>query len=139
TARHEARMAQTLRQFEDRLCSALGLRDRDMALEAFEVVTGALMRRLMPREAHDFAAQLPARVRERLMEEPPGPDRSVTRTAIEDELARRLSLSIEEASRLVERIGATLGEFVSQGELEQVRDQLPGSLKPLIGHAPSMA
>ena len=131
-SRHAARAENTLRQFAARLQERLGLSDGDRALAAFEVVTSSIVRRLTPPEAQDFAAQLPSSLREKLLDLPAGPDFAVTRASIDTEVARRLNLDLESASVLVRRVGESLADFVSDGELDDVVNQLPHELKKLI-------
>lgn len=131
-ARHDARASQTLRDFAARIQRLVQLESPERALVAFEVVASGLMRRLTPEEANDFAAQLPARLRERLSELPAGPDYDVTRATIEEEMARRLDLDPDSASELVSRIGAALEAVISAGEIDQVRGQLPREMKSIL-------
>jgi CBS domain-containing protein/uncharacterized protein (DUF2267 family) len=127
-----ARALQTLHEFEERLRHLLELDDRPTALEAFYVVASGIVRRITPAEAHDFISQLPALVRDRLYELPPGPDRQVTLTSIDEEMADRLRLPFERAAQLVDKVAAALPLFVSEGELEDVRAQLPWRMRKLI-------
>ena len=127
-----ARALQALNEFEDKLKDLLELDDRDMALEAFYVVASGIVRRLTPAEAHDFISQLPALVRERLYELPPGPDRRVTLMAVDEEMAKTLRLPVERAAQLVDKVAAALPLFVSEGELEDVRAHLPWRMRKLI-------
>ncbi|HVJ20814.1 MAG TPA: CBS domain-containing protein [Polyangiaceae bacterium] len=130
--RHKVHADQTFHDFLRRLQAATGLDSAERALTAFLVVATAVMRRISPAEASDFAAQLPSRLRERLLELPAGPDRAVTLSAIEAELARRLDLDGTTAADLVKRIGSVVGTFVSEGEVDNVRAQLPRELKSLF-------
>jgi CBS domain-containing protein/uncharacterized protein (DUF2267 family) len=127
-----ARAVQTLRDFQERLAHVLDLDDLSVALEAFYVVASGIVRRLTPAEAHDFISQLPGLVRERLYELPPGPDRRVTLTSIDEDMAMALRLSFPSAVRLVDKVAAALPLFVSEGELEDVRAQLPWRMRKLI-------
>jgi CBS domain-containing protein/uncharacterized protein (DUF2267 family) len=127
-----ARAVQTLHDFEERLRQLLELDDRATALEAFYVVASGIVRRITPAEAHDFISQLPSLVRERLYELPPGPDRRVTLTSIDEDMANALRLRFETAAQLVDKVAAALPLFVSEGELEDVRAQLPWRMRKLI-------
>lgn len=133
--RRQDRRSQTLRAFVARLQRELDLVDPQDALDAFEVVAANLVRRLTPGEAKDFAAQLPGELRERLLDVRSGPDRSVTLERIEAELARRLELDRESARRLALQVGQSLRDFISPGELADVRGQLPRELQQLIPEA----
>ncbi len=127
-----ARAVQALHDFEERLRGLLELDDRQTALEAFYVVASGIVRRLTPAEAHDFISQLPALVRERLYELPPGPDRRVTLLAVDEDMAATLRLPVERAAALVDKVAASLPLFVSEGELEDVRAHLPWRMRKLI-------
>ncbi len=130
--RHLSRAGTTLHDFSVHLGEALGLGDPYRALTAFEVVATALVQRLTPEEARDFAAQLPSILRERLMELPPGPDRAVTRESLEADMAMRLDLDPESAAALVRRVAVTMEDFVSEAEVEQVISQLPRDMKAIF-------
>lgn len=128
-----ARAARTLRDFAGSVQKQIGVESPERAIAAFEVVAAGLMRRLTPEEANDFAAQLPLRLREQLLDLPAGPDYDVTRASIEDEMARRLDLDPDTASALVRQVGVALESVISHGELEQVRGQLPREMKNILG------
>ncbi|MBK7860936.1 MAG: CBS domain-containing protein [Archangiaceae bacterium] len=127
-----ARAVQALHDFENRLRELLALEDRETALEAFYVVSSGIVRRLTPAEAHDFISQLPSLVRERLYELPPGPDRRITLSSVDEDMAVALRLPFDEAARLVDRVAEALPLFVSEGELEDVRAHLPWRMRRLI-------
>lgn len=130
--RHAAHTQQTLRQFTERLERELGLKDDLLALGVFEIVAAAIMRRLTPAEAQDFAAQLPFEIRERLLDLPAGPDKNVTRESITRDVVGRLGVEPGQAWRLVENVGAAMADLVSPGEIADVVDQLPSDLKPIF-------
>ena len=130
--RRWARAEQTLNQFARRLQHVLEWSDREQALLAFEIVAAALMQRLTPGEAKDFAAQLPSAISERLLELEAGPDPTVTLGFIDEEVALQLDLDLGSARQAVRRIGAALGEFVSEGEVAHMTSQLPNEMKQLL-------
>jgi len=130
--RREARRQQTLRRFSRRLMALTGLGDAEQALVAFEVVASALAHRLTPREAQHFAAQLPKDLRAYVTGLARGPDRGVTRESIEAALAIRLDIGSERARELATSIGGAIAELVSPGEIEDMRAQLPRSLRSLL-------
>jgi CBS domain-containing protein/uncharacterized protein (DUF2267 family) len=138
-ARHEqrskARRAQTLHTVGERLVKVTGLKRASDAISAFEVVVSHLARRLTADEAKDFASQLPAILREKVLRRSSAPDLHVTRESIEKAMARRLDCGRVRAAELVSRIGHAMGEFVSEGELADVRGQLPKDLKPIFQRA----
>jgi predicted transcriptional regulator/uncharacterized protein (DUF2267 family) len=131
--RHRAAAAeQTLHEFQDRLRGFLLIDDPDRALQAFEIVVSALVRRVTPGEAQDFVSQLPSLIREKLLDLPAGPDRAITRASIEDEIERRLPLQRETSAGLLCRIAASMPQFVSPGAVQHLVDQLPSDLKELF-------
>src|SRR5690606_6043186 len=76
-----------------------GLGTADEAEGALEVVLHHVLRRLTPDEAKDLIAQLPSLLHEELRSLPPGPDKSITRSGLEEALARRLGVDDERAAQ----------------------------------------
>jgi uncharacterized protein (DUF2267 family) len=103
----------------------------EQAEVALDAVLPLLVRRLIPGEAEDLAAQLPSLLRERLPL-PDGPDKRVTRESIEAELVRRLEVAPERAAEILRAVGATLARSVSPGQIEEVRAQLPEELRAIF-------
>lgn len=99
---------------------------------ALEVFLSCIVRRLSPGEAKDFLAQLPSLLQPKFKALPPGPDKSITREVIEAEMARRLNVDEERAADLVTTVGEALAERVSEGEMEDVRRQLPAQLRSIF-------
>jgi uncharacterized protein (DUF2267 family) len=130
--RHWARSEQTLRDFSGRLQRILGWSDADQAIVAFELVASSIARRVTPQEAQDFAAQLPSVIREWLLDLTTEPDFTITRASIEKAMAVQLNLEQAAAAEVVRRIGQSLGEFVTEGELRHVVSQLPTEMKELL-------
>ncbi len=135
SARSAAHRAQTLRAFVARLIRITGLRREVDALAAFEVFASGIAGRLNPNEAKDFAAQLPADLRERLPPHGDGSDRRITRGSIERDMARRLEVDPGRATELVWRLGQHFSELVSEGEARDVVAQLPKNLQSIFEHA----
>jgi CBS domain-containing protein/uncharacterized protein (DUF2267 family) len=131
-AHHLARAEQTLFAFEARLMSLAGLPDRERAMTAFEVLASGIMRRLTAAEAGAFAAQLPALMRERLLDLPAGPDRKVTLAFIEDDMSKRMNVTADESSSLVRRVARALSELVTEGSVEHLKRQLPRDMQVLF-------
>lgn len=134
-ARRASRRASTLSAFTHRVQELTGLASAKDALTAFDVVASALAARLQPAEARDFAAQLPSSIREGLLAQAPGPDKSVSRQSMQREMADRLGLNARRADELVTRLCEHMDALVSKGELEDVIGQLPRDLKLLFHHA----
>lgn len=130
--RHRAHQQTTLARFARQLRDALGVDDPELALEAFDVVARHLVRRLTAAEANAFTSQLPAIIREQLLDVRAGPDRQISFPVIVDAMSWQLGLGPADAAELVRRVGRALGEFVSEGELRGVRSQLPNDLKELL-------
>ncbi len=127
----EARAEGTYGRLLNGLRAQAKLESSAQAEAALDAALPMLLRRLIPGEAEDLAAQLPSLLRERLPL-PDGPDRSVTRESIEAELARRLDVAPERASEILQAIGATLAKSVSPGQIEEVRAQLPEDLRAIF-------
>ncbi|MBK7857969.1 MAG: DUF2267 domain-containing protein [Archangiaceae bacterium] len=130
--RREARRQQTMRRFAGRVMAITGLADAQQALAAFEVVASGLAQRLTPREAEDFAAQLPRDFRRYLTARAGGPDRGVSRRSIETAIALRLDVSAARAAELASAVGSAITELVSPGEIADMVGQLPRSMRGLL-------
>jgi hypothetical protein len=89
---------------------------------------------LNPHEALDFVSQLPSTVRDELVL-PASPDLNVTLESIVEEMAWRLGIDPGNAASMVQRVGSALGEFVSAGEIEHVKSQLPSEMKLILSGA----
>jgi CBS domain-containing protein/uncharacterized protein (DUF2267 family) len=130
--RRAARMLQTSREAARKVQDATGLDDTESAMTALEVVVEGLVRRLTPSEAHDLLAQLPMELNKRLYGVPSGPDRSLTRETIEEDLVRRLDIAADQAHELLDGVGTALEDMVSAGEIAHVRAQLPADLRSIF-------
>jgi len=132
--RHTRRMLQSVHRAVNLIRDATGLEEFEQALVALEVVVRGIVKRLPLREASALLAQLPSELRERLLQMPtgPGPDRGLTRDAIDLELARRLDIEIPNASAVVDDVGRALRYLVGDAELAQVRELLPSELRSLV-------
>lgn len=127
----EARAEGTYWRLMSDLRAEAKLETGEQAEVALDAALPLLVRRLIPGEAEDLAAQLPSLLRERLPL-PDGPDKRVTRESIEAELVRRLDVAPERASQILRAIGATLARSVSPGQIEEVRAQLPEDLRAVF-------
>lgn len=119
----------------DLASAATGIVDRARALTALEVMVEWIARRLTRDEAKDMLSQLPAEVRDRLIDRRVGPDRHVTRAVLEGELERRVGIAAAESSALVPKLGGALAMLLSPGELAQVLGQLPEELRSVFPDA----
>jgi uncharacterized protein (DUF2267 family) len=128
-ARRGSRAKATYRRFLDEVREDATLETIEQAETALEIVVGSLVRRLTPDEAKDLLSQLPSILQASVRSLPPGPDKLVTREAIEAELVSRLDVDPERATELLATIGATIARKVSPGQMRDVQGQLPGALR----------
>jgi CBS domain-containing protein/uncharacterized protein (DUF2267 family) len=124
-----ARAEATLRRLLNRVRLEARLDDTEQAESALEVVLTMLVRRLTPDEAKDLVAQLPSLLQPALRRYATGPDKSVGRAAIEGALAERLGVDSARAAALLDAVGTVIAQSVSEGQMEDVRKQLPQELR----------
>jgi CBS domain-containing protein/uncharacterized protein (DUF2267 family) len=91
-----------------------------------------LCRRLAPREAQHLIAQLPSILQPQLDQCLDGPDRLVTADAIREELRRSLGVSLDVAESTMQAVFRVVSETVSEGQIDEVRGQLPADMKYLF-------
>ncbi len=127
--RRVARAESTLGRLLNQVRADAGLGDADQARAALDVVLTSIVRRLTPDEAADLIAQLPSLLQPELRALQPGPDKDITRSSIEAEIARRLDVDSARAGALLDAIGGTVARSVSAGQVEHVRRQLPQELR----------
>lgn len=127
--RRVGRAEATVGRLLNQLRADAGLEDTDQARAAFDIVLTSLVRRLTPDEAADLIAQLPSLLQPELGALQPGPDKDITRSSIEAEIARRLDVDSARAGALLDAIGGTVARNVSVGQVEHVRRQLPQELR----------
>jgi uncharacterized protein (DUF2267 family) len=108
------------------------LETTEQAMLALDVVVSGLVRRVTPGEAKDMLAQLPSELRERWLNLPAGPDRDVTRESMVRELAERLDIHARAADDLARAVGLALSALISEGELDDLRHQLPKAMRELL-------
>lgn len=130
--RHEGRATRSYEELIARTLAIAGLDTRERALVALEEVLGGILRRITRDEANQLLAQLPSLLRCRVSSAAHGPDRSVTRTTVEDGLVRRLQVSRQEAAAMVFTVCEAFGATISSGEIENVRSQLPGEMRNML-------
>src|SRR5690606_5220734 len=127
--RRLARAEATYRRMLANVRTATGLDSEDEAEAALEVVLAMLVRRLTPDEADDLIAQLPSLLQPRLRRQPDGPDKSITREAIEQSLASRLNVPASRAAELLDARSSVIAQSVTEGQMDDVRRQLPQELR----------
>jgi uncharacterized protein (DUF2267 family) len=134
--RHDARRRQVYARLVKRTVELTGLDSAEDAEHALLIVLSALLRRLTPGEAADLLAQLPSSLRDyAIANVPGGPDLSVRRALIEDQLVSALEVGHARAAQLVRQVGRALGEGISRGEMNDVKSQLPPDLKEILNVA----
>lgn len=127
-----ARAEATLGRLLNKLREEAGLENAEEARTAMDVVLGSLLRRLTAQEAEHVIAQLPSLLQDSLRRLRPGPDKSITRDAIESELARRLDSSPERAAEVLTAVAGMVAQVVSPGQMADVQVQLPRELAELF-------
>jgi CBS domain-containing protein/uncharacterized protein (DUF2267 family) len=132
-ARRRAGRAQsTYGRLLNRVRTTTGLDSSEQAETALEIVLTAIVSRLTPQEARDLIAQLPSLLQPTLRPAATGPDKSITREAVETELADQLGLTPARASEVLEGVGAVIAQSVSQGQVEDMQRQLPEGLREIF-------
>jgi CBS domain-containing protein/uncharacterized protein (DUF2267 family) len=106
--------------------------DPARAKRALTVAVCMLCRRLSPDEAHHLVAQLPSLMQPGLDRCFDGPDRGVTASAIEKELASVLGIDAKAAGRTLQAICKAVAASVTAGEIAEVRGQLPEDMRGLF-------
>lgn len=124
-------------EFIHRVQGLTGIQDRDKAEKATSAVMGTLCGRLTRDEAMDLEAQLPngidsmcqGNILTSLLKQVTGPNR-LDRDAFLDRVAEKAELEgREQASSVATAVFHVVKEQISQGEAEDVADQLPSKLK----------
>ena len=118
--------------FITRAQKALSLEDRQRTVEIVEAVLVTLARRLEPAARADIAAQLGGGLKEMF---PEGDEAELipleeyyNRVAARAELGR--SDAVDSANEVIQ----VLKEALSEGEFEDLADELPRGYAPLLGH-----
>lgn len=127
-----ARAEATLRRMLANVRDAAGLDTDEAAEAALEVVLTMLVRRLTPDEAKDLIAQLPSLLQPTLRRQPSGPDKEIDRDTVEESLARQLKVDRREAARILEAVGSVIAQSVTEGQMDDVRRQLPQDLREVF-------
>ncbi|MCL4765548.1 MAG: DUF2267 domain-containing protein [Hyphomicrobiaceae bacterium] len=129
--RAKARAEATYARMIQAVVEATGL-ERDRSERALLIACCMLCRRLTPDEAQDLIAQFPSMLKPHLDQCLSGPDRDVTRQAMEDEVSKSIGATAENASRVIQAIFDVVADNVSPGQIAEVRGQLPEDMKDLI-------
>lgn len=137
--RSAARAEATYRRVVNQLHADTGLENDVQTEIALGIVLDSLVRRLTPGEAEDLIAQLPSLLQPALYALPLGPDKLVTRETIEQQLVQQLGVDPSRAAKLLATTGALIAQTVSTGQMEDVRGQLPESLREVFLEAPVAA
>lgn len=111
-----------------------GPADRDHAEQATLTVLADLGKRLAGNEPHDLASQLPGELQDPLLRHN---GESETTDDLDDFLRRVAEhegrgCGPEEARAHVRAVLATMSSFVSRGEIDDLRSQLPAGFAPLF-------
>lgn len=130
--RSAARARSTLGRLLNQVRTETGFETVDQAETALTIVLGAVVRRLTPDEAKDLLAQLPSLLQSALQSQAVGPDKTVTRESMETALVERLNVDRTRAGKLLDAIGATIAQNVSEGQMQDVRRQLPETLRGMF-------
>lgn len=130
--RRAARAEETYGRFLNQVQAETGLHTADEADAALDIVLTSLVRRLTAGEAKDLISQLPSLLHPTLLALPPGPDKLITRASIEGELAQRLNVYPAHAAELLMAVGTVVAQNVSEGQMEDVRGQLPEALREVF-------
>ncbi|HEU4620244.1 MAG TPA: DUF2267 domain-containing protein [Gammaproteobacteria bacterium] len=124
-----ARAEATLRRLLNRVRLEAKLENAEQAEDALDVVLTMLVRRLTPEEAKDLIAQLPSLLQPALRRHALGPDKSIGLAAMLDALAERLGVDSDRAAAVLNAVGAVIAQSVTEGQMEDVRKQLPRELR----------
>lgn len=125
--------AQTWAHFLKELRARGGL-GRELAERAASSVMCALEQRIVGGEVDDLEAQLPSRLRELLQRCPShagNPPRRFGRDEFIGMIAKDLDVEPEEAEHLARVVFQTVRERLSDGEVDDVSNQLPRDLEDL--------
>lgn len=132
TRRSAARAQATYGRMLNQLKAEAGLDSSEQAETALEIVLGAIVQRLTPNEANDLIAQLPSLLQPTLRALPPGPDKTISRQTIEDELSERLGTDRSRMWQVLVSVGNVVAQTVSPGQIEDVHGQLPDGLRGIF-------
>lgn len=137
-----ARLARLIEEYRTAAAAGMAasdLSDVDADLEspesaeaAIEIVLGAIVQRLVPGEAKDLISQLPSLLQPKLRVLASGPDKTITRQAIEAELSERLGIDQARSRQICAAVGTIVAQTVSPGQIDDVRGHLPEDLRDIF-------
>jgi uncharacterized protein (DUF2267 family) len=133
-----ARAEQTYNRMVRNIERAAAL-ENDRARRAVPLVLCMICRRLTPQEARHLVAQVPSKLQPLLDQCFDGPDRRVTLEIMKEELRSVLDLDDEHATSVLEAVCRSVVDSVSEGQIDDVRGQLPRAMKglfPALGSEP---
>jgi uncharacterized protein (DUF2267 family) len=108
----------------------------DKLLPITHDLLGSLIRRLHYTGAARFTAQLPAELREELLDMPAGPDRSITVGKLVEQMINRYHLEEPKARSVIFNFFAALEELIPEAEIELMKNQLPEEFRALFIGSP---
>ncbi|HNP37547.1 MAG TPA: CBS domain-containing protein [Woeseiaceae bacterium] len=127
-----ARAEATLARLVNAVQAETSLEDRQQSQNAIDTTLALLVQRITPGEANNFIAQLPSLLQPALRALPLGPDKSIDRKTLVDELSRQLGLDTAQAERLAGQVIGTIMTAISPGQADDLRRQLPEDLRSLF-------
>jgi len=132
--RRESRASQTYADFLKQLSERGGM-SPSVAEQAAAAVLCAIEERIMPEEAQDMTAQLPVKLTELLhrceRHEHGGPPRKFGKEEMLQRVGEDLALQPEAVEPVVRAVCNVLRSRLSEGEAEDVMNQLPEDLRAL--------
>jgi CBS domain-containing protein/uncharacterized protein (DUF2267 family) len=139
TARRSAARARaTYGRMLNRFQAEADLETSERAETALEIVLGSILQRLTPDEAKDLIAQLPSLLQPSLWALSTGPDKSISRQTIEAELSERLGTDESRNRKIWAAAGDIIAQTVSQGQIDDMRGQLPEDLRDIFSGSKTM-
>lgn len=122
----------------DDVAESLGTEDRQQAYSALRAVLHALRDRTTVQEATHLGAQLPMLVRGFYFEgwnPARNPDRYKRKEEFLDHVSKKIpNLSVEESERFTNAVFSCLSRHVTDGEIADIKSQLPDDLRKLWQH-----
>lgn len=127
-----ARAEATLARFLTELHRETEFDDPAQTRVALDIVLSGLVRRLSPQEAANLIAQLPSLLQPGLRALPPGPDKTITLASLQTRLGDEFGVDRPTAAQTLSAIAGFIAGSISDGQAEDVRGQLPKSLRDVF-------